>query len=589
MARILISVLIFLLIPFCKIFSQGEPFTGPVEINILPSGTGNDYRLAHPYEILYGPDNYLYITEKIGRVIRVNPTTGIRQIILDHTSNTYVTVSRNGGGWATSVGQDGMMGMALHPNFSLGTGQDSIFIAYTYAAGNLRISRFRYNGGGSPSLSGETILIQGIPANNDHSSGRLIIGGDNKLYYSCGDMGYNQFGNRCNEIRSQKLPSGADISSNNYSRYSGKILRINFDGSIPSDNPSFAGVQSHIFSIGHRNPQGLVWQKNANNGATYPTLTPGGKLFSSEQGPRTDDEINVIESGKNYGWPYISGDLDNTNYQYIIWATSSQCGSTTYDEDNVPPGAMVRDENDTILTNFQPPLKSLYTVCTPLPISACDAAATNNMMKYPTIAASSIDFYNLNSGAGIPGWYPSLLVTTLKRGVMLRYKLDAPMDSIVGDSIPYFRTTNRYRDIAMNASGLKIYLITDSIGTTSGPTAGSGTTSLANPGSILEYTYIGGTLALGDKPGTGNTIRNYSISVYPNPATRFIRINVSEGIFTRPVEYRLFDITGKLVLSGNSIAKNFAVNVEGLNKGVYVLKLLNGNGLDLKTEKIVIQ
>ncbi len=581
MSRILISGFIFLLIPFCKIFSQGEPFTGPVRINTLPPGTVDDYRLSHPFEILYGPDNHLYITEKIGRVLRVDPSTGLRQILLDHTGPTYLTTS---GG---SIGQDGMMGMALHPNFSLGTGQDSIFIAYTYAAGNLRISRFRYNGGGSPSLSGETILIQGIPANNDHSSGRLIIGGDNKLYYSCGDMGYNQFGNRCNEIRSQKLPSGADISSNNYSRYSGKILRINFDGSIPSDNPSFAGVQSHIFSIGHRNPQGLVWQKNPNNGATYPSLTSGGKLFSSEHGPRTDDEINIVESGKNYGWPYIAGDLDNTNYQYIIWATSSACVSTSYDENTIPSGAMVRDENDTTLTNFQPPLTNMYTVCTPLPLSVCDAGGTD-WMKYPTIAPSSIDFYNINTGAGIPGWYPSLLVPTLRRGTLYRYKLNASMDGLIGDSIPYFKTTNRYRDIAMNSSALKIYIITDSSGSTSGP-SGTSTSALTDRGAILEYTYVGGTLALGDKPGTGNAIRNYSISVYPNPATRFIRINVSEGIFTRPVEYRLFDITGKLVLSGNSIAKNFAVNVEGLNKGVYVLKLLNGNGLDLKTEKIVIQ
>src|SRR5215212_9337833 len=150
--------------------SQGEPFSLSV-INTKPTGTTNDYRLAHPFEILYGRDNYLYITEKVGRVLRVDPSTGLRQIILDYRANTYLNITRDGSGAATGIGQDGMMGMALHPNFGLGTGQDSIFIAYTRSAGNLRISRFKYNGGASPSLTNETILVQGIPANNDHSSG----------------------------------------------------------------------------------------------------------------------------------------------------------------------------------------------------------------------------------------------------------------------------------------------------------------------------------------------------------------------------------------------------------------------------------
>jgi hypothetical protein len=65
----------------------------------------------------------------------------------------------------------------------------------------------------------------------------MIIGADNKLYYSCGDLGNNQFNNRCTEIRSQKLPLQTDIDSHLYELYSGKILRLNFDGSIPVDNP----------------------------------------------------------------------------------------------------------------------------------------------------------------------------------------------------------------------------------------------------------------------------------------------------------------------------------------------------------------
>ncbi len=203
--------------------AQGEPFTR----SIINTRSASPFRLAHPFEIIYGPDNYLYITEKIGRVIRVDPVTGIRQVLLNMINNgVYVTVSRTGGGPtppANSIGQDGMMGMALHPSFPA---VDSIFIAYTSAAGSLRISRFKFNNTSTPSLTNETILISGLPANNDHSSGRLIIGADGMLYYTCGDRGANQFGNRCSPIVSQLLPTAAQLSASDYTNYSGKVLRI---------------------------------------------------------------------------------------------------------------------------------------------------------------------------------------------------------------------------------------------------------------------------------------------------------------------------------------------------------------------------
>ena len=278
-----------------------------VEVNQKPTLPAQRYRLAHPFEILYGPDDHLYVTERVGRVLRVNTTTGMRTVILDHRGSTYVTISRNGAGTATGIGQDGMMGMALHPNFGLGTGQDFIYLAYTYAAGQLRLSRFSYSAIPTPQLSSETVLLQGIPANNDHSSGRLIFGADGRLYYTCGDRGANQFGNRCQEIQSQQLPTAGQVSAANYSRYAGKTLRISPDGSIPADNPLFAGVRSHIFSIGHRNAQGLVTQKTPTDGLSYPTPLPGGRIFNSEHGPRTDDEINVLQAGGNYGWPQFEG------------------------------------------------------------------------------------------------------------------------------------------------------------------------------------------------------------------------------------------------------------------------------------------
>lgn len=566
--------------------SQGEPFTQSV-INTKPAGTANDYRLAHPFEIIYARDGHLYITEKVGRVVRVDPVTGLRQIILDHRANTYLSITRDGSGAATGIGQDGMMGMALHPNFGLGTGQDSVFIAYTRTAGSVRISRFRYNGGASPSLTNELVLITGVPANGDHSSGRLIVGADNKLYYTCGDLGANQFGNRCSQVRSQTLPSAAEISAANYANYAGKILRLNMDGSIPADNPLWGGVRSHVYSIGHRNPQGLVWQKWYTNGAQYPNDVAGGKLFSSEHGPRTDDELNIIQSGRNYGWPYIAGFNDGVNYEYVNWSSSPNCSSTPYSESTIPSGATVTQESSySALANFQPPISSMFPSCGSLPATTCNADGTD-WMRFATVAPSSLDFYNVAWGTGIPNWYPSLLVPTLRKGTLYRYKLNATMDGVITDSIPYFKSNNRYRDIALSPDGKKIYLITDSIGSTSGP-SGSGTSALTDRGAIIEYTFTGRDILSQQQNVVTRPERQYRISVFPNPATSFITVQFERGL-PKPIHFQLINTAGKVVVEAELSKDQFTIPVGHLAKGVYILKLRNGYGIEVKTEKIVIQ
>ena len=96
-----------------------------------------------------------------------------------------------------------------------------------------------------------------MPAGNDHQAGRMKIGPDRKLYYTIGDQGNNQLGNYCIPIESQRLPTQAEIQAKNYVAYVGKSLRLNLDGSIPNDNPEIAGVRSHVFTYGHRNPQGI--------------------------------------------------------------------------------------------------------------------------------------------------------------------------------------------------------------------------------------------------------------------------------------------------------------------------------------------
>jgi PQQ-dependent dehydrogenase (s-GDH family) len=579
-----------LLFSWCLLFSslagiaQGEPFALTV-LNTKP-GSGN-YALAHPFDIVYGPDDHLYITEKEGRILRVDTGTGVRQILLDIRGQVSISVSRDGSGAATGISQNGMLGLALHPNFGKGTGQDSIFVAYSNPANSIRIVRYRYNAGPA-TLTDPTTIIQGIPAGGDHSTGRMIIGADNKLYYSCGDLGHNQFGNKCVEIRSQMAPTAAQLSASNYTNYSGKILRMNLDGSIPADNPIWGGVRSHIYTMGHRNAQGLVWQTDPSGGFTPRVQTPGGKLFSSEHGPCSDDEINLIESGKNYGWPFIAGDTDNVNYQYVKWVSSPNCGTTSFRENPyfVPTGATVTQETaapDSIKLKFRKPLKPVFTTCGTRPTTQC-LVTGQDWLRFPTIAPSSIEFYNLSFGKGIPDWYPSLLVTTLRTGTVYRFKMNAAMDAIISDSIPYFKSINRFRDIALSPDG-RIFLVTDSIGSTSGP-SGQNQTNLTNKGAIMVYTYTGAILPIGDRPTVG--LPEVVVRTYPNPATDIINVELRR-LAHLPVRYHVYDMAGKLVLQNTSNKTSFHIHVDELKRGMYILALYNGYGIELKKEKIVLQ
>ncbi len=132
----------------------------------------------------------------------------------------------------------------------------------------------------------------------------------------------------------------------------GKVLRLNLDGSIPKDNPSFNGVVSHIYTLGHRNPQGLAF-------------APNGKLLQSEQGPNSDDEINLVLKGGNYGWPNVAGYKDDSGYAYANYSAAtnkSQIKDLAQNGIKVATGVPVTKESEWTGKNFVPPLKTLYTV-----------------------------------------------------------------------------------------------------------------------------------------------------------------------------------------------------------------------------------
>ncbi|MEJ2880339.1 PQQ-dependent sugar dehydrogenase [Pedobacter sp. GR22-6] len=250
--------------------------------------------LSNIWEMVYGPDQQIWITERSGKISRINPETGAKTAVY-----TIPEVVSNGEG--------GLLGMALHPQFST---SPWVYVVYNYGSPyKEKVVRFTYSGG---TLTSPLVILDQIPAANIHNGSRLMISSDQKLFVTTGD---------------------ASVAANaqDQNSLSGKILRLNLDGSIPSDNPT-AG--SRVWSFGHRNAQGLV---EAN-----------GKLYASEHGPNNDDEINLIAKGRNYGWPNVEGYCNTTTEQAFCSAnnvvepltawtpTIATSGLSYYNSDYIP-------------------------------------------------------------------------------------------------------------------------------------------------------------------------------------------------------------------------------------------------------------
>jgi len=214
-----------------------------------------------PWELTWGPDDNIWLTERSGSIKRINPLTGNTTTVLDFKSSV------------TNISESGMLGFCFHPEFNTNN-----LIYVTYDSGpdeyNLvkTISTFEWNGS---NLVNENIIISNIPTFRWHSGCRIIISKDNKLLLTIGDAKEQQ-------------------ESQNLNSLLGKLHRFNLDGSIPDDNP-IAG--SSILSYGHRNSQGLAYG-------------PNDILYATEHGEQTSDELNIIEANNNYGWPNVEGICD---------------------------------------------------------------------------------------------------------------------------------------------------------------------------------------------------------------------------------------------------------------------------------------
>jgi aldose sugar dehydrogenase len=211
-------------------------------------------KLQTPWSIVLSKDGRVFFTERIGtiRMLNVNGT-------LAHDPVGYIRVDQ--------VGEGGLLGIDLHPNF---TSNHKIYIYNTHSNSSGIYNRVMLLVENENRIVDSQIILDGIPGGRFHDGGRLKFGPDNKLYISTGDAGF------------------AELSQNK-SSLAGKILRINDDGTIPIDNP-FRG--SAIYAYGFRNVQGLTWHPETR------------ELYASDHGATGNDEINVVRAGSNYGWPY---------------------------------------------------------------------------------------------------------------------------------------------------------------------------------------------------------------------------------------------------------------------------------------------
>ena len=214
--------------------------------------------LERPWDVAFTPDDRIFVTEQdSGRLVELSNGEAVEVQRFD----------------VDSTGEGGLLGLAVAPDYP----ESGRLYAYLSTAEDNRVVRFRPGEQPDP-------VVTGIPHGSIHNGGRIAFGPDGLLYIGTGDAGES--------ARAQDPGS-----------LGGKILRVRPDGTVPDDNPTMGdnGSASAVYSLGHRNVQGLAWDA-------------GGQLYASELGPDADDEINRITAGGNYGWPDVTGTVESEAY-----------------------------------------------------------------------------------------------------------------------------------------------------------------------------------------------------------------------------------------------------------------------------------
>jgi glucose/arabinose dehydrogenase len=228
--------------------------------------------LDHPWGLQFLPDGRMLVTERVGRLRLVTgkgrlspPVAGVPDVL-------------------TNSGQAGLFDVALDPGFAQNHILYVAYFARRPRGQGLSVARAKLEDSAQPSLTGLKIIFRAKPETGPaiNLGGRLVANKDGTLFVTVGD-------------RFTERDKAQDLSADN-----GKIVRINSDGSIPNDNPfvSRKGARAEIWTLGHRNPEGLAIRPS------------DGSLWDVEHGAKGGDEINLIKPGHNYGWPVITYGVD---------------------------------------------------------------------------------------------------------------------------------------------------------------------------------------------------------------------------------------------------------------------------------------
>lgn len=434
--------------------------------------------LKIPYDLVFGPDGWIWFSERNGDIHRLQPETGELQLIF-HVDEVF-----------ESEDNSGMYALALHPDFPV---VPYVYVNYTYELFKARLVRYTYDQQRN-TLRDSTHIIGTFPAQESHNGARIKFTADKKMMVALGDVYRSEWVQDMNKI-------------------TGKILRLNPDGSIPDDNP-FPG--SPVYSLGHRNPQGL-------------TILPDGRIYESEHGVASDDELNRIEAGKNYGWPEVQGDC-NFASEFAF------C-------DSVQPG---------------------------LPMRAWT----------PAWAPCGLEYYDHEA---IPEWRNSLLQVFLKSGDgfygqrMEVLTLDETGDAFSQEREYFKNTYGRLRDVLVAPDG-RVFICT------SNQENNGSAVVKAEDDQIIEFRNPDFPLFVPKEPDYLPT----TVNVYPNPARNILimQFPIVEG----EVSLQLLDLTGRELRNETLDLNGFSYLFErgDLLSGIYLMKIELPNG-EFEVKKVQFQ
>ncbi|MDF8365042.1 PQQ-dependent sugar dehydrogenase [Achromobacter anxifer] len=338
-----------------------EPATVPARVTAVVGG------LNHPWAMAFLPEGGVLITERPGnlRLLRIpgglsKPLTGVPKV--------------------AAQGQGGLLDVALSPDFA---SDRYVYLSYAEADGGksgTAVGRGRLSADGS-ALEDFRVLFRQEPklSSGLHYGSRLVFDGKGYLYISLGE--------------NNQRPTAQDLD-----KLQGKVVRLKADGSVPPDNPFVgrAGARPEIWSYGHRNPQGMALNPRT------------GQLWENEHGPRGGDEINLIQPGKNYGWPLATHGI---NYS----------------------GQPIPEAKGADLPGMEPPLFW--------------------WPKSPAI--SGMAFYDADR---FPAWRNSLFIGALANQNLIRLTLDG--DRVVAQEWLLADRKQRIRDVRQGPDGY-VYVLTD--------------------------------------------------------------------------------------------------------------------------------